>query len=98
MEHSVTWRRLRAAASFEDWPLRSQLTVSWCALLALLFTVFLWTAYRGNGATLRQVAPRLVYLIADFQNPTGLLMTDEQRAELAARSPEPALTLRQVMA
>ena len=38
----------------------------------------------AHGATLRQVAPRLVYLIADFQNPTGLLMTDEQRAELAA--------------
>ena len=38
----------------------------------------------AHGATLRQSSPRLAYLIADFQNPTGLLMTDEQRAELAA--------------
>ena len=36
------------------------------------------------GATLRQVRPRLAYLIADFQNPTGHLMTDAQRQEYAA--------------
>ena len=35
------------------------------------------------AATLRQAAPRLAYLIPDFQNPTGHLMPDEQRAELA---------------
>jgi DNA-binding transcriptional MocR family regulator len=32
----------------------------------------------------RQVAPRLAYLIPDFQNPTGLLMTDEERERYAA--------------
>lgn len=37
----------------------------------------------GIGATLRQTAPRAAYLIPDFQNPTGHLMTDPQRAELA---------------
>jgi DNA-binding transcriptional MocR family regulator len=36
------------------------------------------------GATLRQTAPRLAYLIPDFQNPTGHLMTDAQREEYAA--------------
>lgn len=36
------------------------------------------------GAALRQAAPRTAYLIPDFQNPTGLLMADEQRAEYAA--------------
>jgi DNA-binding transcriptional MocR family regulator len=35
------------------------------------------------GATLRQTAPRLAYLIPDFQNPTGHLMSEEQREELA---------------
>lgn len=35
------------------------------------------------AATLRQTSPRLAYLIPDFQNPTGHLMSDEQRAELA---------------
>ena len=35
------------------------------------------------GAALRQTAPRLAYLIPDFQNPTGHLMTDEQREEYA---------------
>ncbi len=35
------------------------------------------------GATLRQTSPRLAYLIPDFQNPTGHLMPDDQRAELA---------------
>lgn len=36
------------------------------------------------GAVLRQTSPRLAYLIPDFQNPTGHLMTEEQRAEYAA--------------
>jgi len=36
------------------------------------------------GAALRQANPRLAYLIADFQNPTGHLMTDPQREEYAA--------------
>ncbi|WP_205474305.1 PLP-dependent aminotransferase family protein [Nocardioides sp. SYSU D00038] len=35
------------------------------------------------GAALRQVAPRIAYLIPDFQNPTGHLMTDEQRERYA---------------
>lgn len=35
------------------------------------------------GAALRQTAPRLAYLIADFQNPTGHLMTEAQREEYA---------------
>lgn len=35
------------------------------------------------AATLRQTSPRLAYLIPDFQNPTGQLMDDDQRAELA---------------
>jgi DNA-binding transcriptional MocR family regulator len=33
-------------------------------------------------ATLRQTAPRAAYLIPDFQNPTGALMSDAQRAAL----------------
>jgi hypothetical protein len=36
------------------------------------------------GATLRQSSPRLAYLIPDFQNPTGHLMPDSQREELAS--------------
>jgi DNA-binding transcriptional MocR family regulator len=36
------------------------------------------------AATLRQTSPRLAYLIPDFQNPTGHLMTDEQREVYAA--------------
>ncbi|MBS2937315.1 PLP-dependent aminotransferase family protein [Nocardioides sp. J2M5] len=36
------------------------------------------------AATVRQTAPRLAYLIPDFQNPTGHLMDDTQREELAA--------------
>lgn len=35
-------------------------------------------------ATLRQASPTMAYLIPDFQNPTGLLMPDEKRAELGA--------------
>jgi DNA-binding transcriptional MocR family regulator len=34
-------------------------------------------------ATLRQVAPRVAYLIADFQNPTGRLMSAADRARVA---------------
>ncbi|MFE5711146.1 PLP-dependent aminotransferase family protein [Streptomyces sp. NPDC056501] len=34
-------------------------------------------------AALRQTAPRLAYLIPDFHNPTGHLMPQEQRRELA---------------
>lgn len=34
------------------------------------------------AATLRQVRPALAYLIPDFQNPTGHLMSDADRAEL----------------
>ncbi|WP_395657453.1 PLP-dependent aminotransferase family protein [Nocardioides sp.] len=35
------------------------------------------------GAAVRQSAPRLAFLVPDFQNPTGHLMTDEQREEYA---------------
>ena len=35
-------------------------------------------------ARVRQVAPRLAYLSPDFHNPTGLLMSDEERARYAA--------------
>lgn len=35
-------------------------------------------------ATLRQTRPHLAYLIPDFQNPTGFLMRDDQRARYAA--------------
>jgi DNA-binding transcriptional MocR family regulator len=35
-------------------------------------------------ATIRQTAPRLACLVPDFQNPTGRLMPDPQRAEIAA--------------
>jgi DNA-binding transcriptional MocR family regulator len=35
-------------------------------------------------AALRQTAPRAAYLIPDFHNPTGLLMTDEQRQALGS--------------
>lgn len=36
------------------------------------------------AATLRQTAPRLAYLIPDFQNPTGHVMPDEDRSRYAA--------------
>jgi DNA-binding transcriptional MocR family regulator len=36
------------------------------------------------GAALRQTAPKLAYLIPDFQNPTGHVMTAAQREEYAA--------------
>ncbi|WP_427383350.1 PLP-dependent aminotransferase family protein [Janibacter sp. G56] len=35
--------------------------------------------------TLRQVAPRVAYLLPDNQNPTGLLMGDDQRADIGRR-------------
>ncbi|MCT2585730.1 PLP-dependent aminotransferase family protein [Actinophytocola sp. S1-96] len=35
-------------------------------------------------ATLRQAAPRLAYLIVDFQNPTGHQLTESARARLGA--------------
>src|SRR4051794_13850456 len=38
----------------------------------------------ATAARLRQVAPRLAYLIPDFQNPTGLLMSDAERERYAA--------------
>ncbi len=38
----------------------------------------------GLLATLRQVRPRVAYLIPDFHNPTGALMADEQRAQVGA--------------
>ncbi|GHE93137.1 GntR family transcriptional regulator [Streptomyces longispororuber] len=39
-------------------------------------------------STLRQAAPRLAYLVPDFQNPTGALMAHEQRVRIleAARA------------
>jgi DNA-binding transcriptional MocR family regulator len=38
----------------------------------------------GIEATLRQTSPHLAYLIPDFQNPTGFLMPDAERARYAA--------------
>ena len=38
----------------------------------------------ATAAIIRQAAPRLAYLVPDFQNPTGSLMTDAQREEYAA--------------
>ncbi|HEV7648346.1 MAG TPA: PLP-dependent aminotransferase family protein [Actinophytocola sp.] len=38
----------------------------------------------GLEATLRQAAPRLAYLIADFQNPTGFRLGDAGRERLGA--------------
>ena len=38
----------------------------------------------GIEATLQQTAPHLAYLIPDFQNPTGWLMRDDDRARYAA--------------
>lgn len=38
----------------------------------------------ATGALLQEVRPRLAYLVPDFQNPTGHLMTDEQRETYAA--------------
>ena len=38
----------------------------------------------GVEATLRQTAPHLAYLISDFQNPTGFLMSDTVRDRYAS--------------
>jgi DNA-binding transcriptional MocR family regulator len=38
----------------------------------------------GVEATLRQTSPHLAYLIPDFQNPTGFLMSDATRARYAS--------------
>ncbi|MFG2720852.1 PLP-dependent aminotransferase family protein [Streptomyces sp. NPDC048416] len=50
--------------------------------------------------TLRQTAPRLAYLIPDFQNPTGALMSPEQRMRLlrAARGTGTWLLIDETMA
>ncbi|MCG7606788.1 MULTISPECIES: PLP-dependent aminotransferase family protein [Mycobacterium] len=37
----------------------------------------------GVAAALRQTAPRLAYLIPDFQNPTGFLMNEAERVRYA---------------
>ncbi len=37
------------------------------------------------AARVRQVSPRLAYLIPDFHNPTGLLMSDAERERYAAQ-------------
>lgn len=42
-----------------------------------------WDLDAAVGA-IRQVAPRLAYLIPDFHNPTGCLLPDEGRARLGA--------------
>ena len=39
--------------------------------------------YPGIEASLKQAAPRLAYLIPDFQNPTGFLMDDAGRERIA---------------
>jgi DNA-binding transcriptional MocR family regulator len=39
---------------------------------------------QGLVTAVRQTAPRAAYLIPDFQNPTGTLMAEEQRATVAA--------------
>lgn len=44
-------------------------------------------------AALRQTAPRLGYLIADFHSPTGHLMTDSERAEVVAAAGRAGTTL-----
>lgn len=36
------------------------------------------------GATLRQTSPRIAYLIPDYQNPTGLVMSSAEREQYAA--------------
>lgn len=38
----------------------------------------------ATAAVLRRASPRLAYLIPDFQNPTGLLMSDHERETYAA--------------
>ena len=36
------------------------------------------------ASTLRQTSPRVAYLIPDYQNPTGLLMPDDERQRVAS--------------
>ncbi|QIG42271.1 PLP-dependent aminotransferase family protein [Nocardioides anomalus] len=38
----------------------------------------------ATAARIRQAAPRVAYLVPDFQNPTGLLMSDAERERYAA--------------
>jgi len=49
----------------------------------------------GLQAALRQTAPRLAYIVADFHNPTGRCMSEEQRARLvqAARKSRTLLVI-----
>ena len=75
-------RRARSAAPAPGWP-RTEVDPDGWDLDA-------------TAATLRQVAPRLAYLIPDFQNPTGLLMSDERaravrRRRCAARHVAPVV-------
>lgn len=47
----------------------------------------------GVTAALRQSAPRLAYVIADFHNPTGRLMPEEQRVRLVQAARRSRTTL-----
>ncbi len=47
----------------------------------------------GLRAALRQSAPRLAYVIADFHNPTGRLMPGDQRAALVRAARDTRTTL-----
>ncbi|MCK1814999.1 PLP-dependent aminotransferase family protein [Streptomyces sp. XM4011] len=54
----------------------------------------------GWRRVLREAAPRMAYVVADFHNPTGALASDEQRRELvaAARSAGTVLVVDETMA
>ncbi|GAA3385704.1 MocR-like transcription factor YczR [Cryptosporangium minutisporangium] len=45
------------------------------------------------AATIRHTAPRLAYLVPDFQNPTGFCMSAEDRASLVALAARTGTTL-----
>ena len=47
----------------------------------------------GMQAAIRQLAPRLAYLVVDHHNPTGLLLDDEGRHDLVALARAARLTL-----
>lgn len=47
----------------------------------------------GLVATMRQTGPRLVYLVADFHNPTGQLMQPDERAAVVAAAAATRTTL-----
>lgn len=47
----------------------------------------------GVRAALRQTAPRLAYVVADFHNPTGRVMPDEQRTAIVRAARETRTTL-----